>query len=257
MKLFRLILIMVAICLFSTVGFAGEDYTMASGRVLKNAYIVETKPDGVVIDHSTGVMFVKYKKMSEKLRKKLGYDAEKCAKYEEKKRKKKKAKRERNAAAQVKQAQFHKELNVRQGKYKIYELENKIKATELHIKRLKVEIPKLEADSKNFLDKAVSLSSSSSGGYSNSNRGNNIWGGTTSSSRNRNSYRTEVKDRYKVTKAIGEEYSSSKFRLSNYKDELERKTLELDKMKDKLKGLKRKQGVTEGKKPGFLSKIFK
>ena len=250
---------MVAICLFSSVGFAREDYTMASGRVLKNAYVMETKPDGVVVEHSTGVMFVKYSKMSEKLRKKLGYDAEKCAKYEAKKRKKKKSKRKRDAAEQVKNAQFHKELKVRQGKYKVYELENKIKATELRIKRLKAEIPKLEADSKNFLDKAVSLSASGGGGgdNNNSNRSNSIWGSSSSSSRNRNASRTEVKDRFKVTKAIGEEYSSSKFRLSNYKDELERKTLELDKMKDQLKGLKRKQGVAEGKKEGFFSKLFK
>lgn len=255
MKLLKLILIMVVTCLFSSGGFAGEDYTMASGRVLKNAYVMETKPDGVVVAHSTGVMFVKYEKMPEKLRKDLGYDAEKCAKYEARKRKNKKAKRKRAAAEQAKQAQFKKELTVRQGKYKIYELENKIKATELRIKRLKIEIPKLEADSKNFLDKAVSLSSSSNGGYSDSYRGNNIWGGTTSSSRNRNSYRTEVKDRFKAAKAVGEEYSSSKFRLSNYKDELERKTLELGKMKDQLKMLKKEQGAKEGKK-GFFSNIF-
>jgi len=256
MKLFRLILIMVVTSLFCSAGFAGEDYTMASGRVLKNAYVMETKPNGVVVAHSTGVMFVKYKKMPEELRKKLGYDAEKCAKYEAKKRKKKKRKRKKAAAQHAKEAQFHKELKVRQGRYKVYELENKIKATELRIKRLKVEIPKLEADSKNFLDKAVSLSSSSSGGYSSSNRSNNIWGGSSSSSRNRNAYRTEVKDRFKAAKAVGEEYSSSKFRLSNYKDELERKTLELDKMKDQLRMLKRKQGVAEGKKESFFSKIF-
>jgi len=255
MKLFRLILIMVVTSLFCSAGFAKEDYTMASGRVLKNAYIMEKKPDGVVVAHDAGVMFVKYSKMSEDFRKKLGYDAEKCAKYEAKKRKNKKRKRKRDAAKNAKDAKFKKELNVRQGKYKIYDLENKIKATELRIKRLKKEIPKLEADSKNFLDKAVSLSATTSGGYSNSNRGNSIWGSSTSSSRNRNANRTEVKDRFRAAKAVGEEYSSSKFRLSNYKDELERKTLQLDKMKDQLKMLKRKQGRAEGKK-GFFSKIF-
>ncbi len=218
---------------------------------------METKPDGVVVEHSTGVMFVKYSKMSEELRKKLGYDAEKCAKYEAEKLKKKKAKSKRDAAEQVKNAQFHKELKVRQGKYKVYELENKIKATELRIKRLKAEIPKLEADSKDFLNKAVSLSESSDGGNSNNyNRSNSIWGSSSSSSQNRNASRTEVKDRFKAVKAVGEEYSSSKFRLSNYKDELDRKTLELDKMKDQLKGLKRKQGAAEGKKEGFFSKLF-
>ena len=256
MKLFRLILIIVATSLFCSAGFAGEDYTMASGRVLKNAYIVDRKPNGVTVGHSTGVMFVKYKKMSKELRDKLGYDEAKCNKYEERRRKKKKARRERNTAKHAKDVKFRKELKNRQGQYAIYELENKIKSTELRIKRLKIEIPKLEADSKDFLNKAVSLSSSSSGGYSSGNRSNSIWGGTSSSSRNRNTYRTEVKDRFKVTKAIGEEYSTSKFRLSNYKDELERKTLQLDQMKDKLALMKKDKNAKSGKKSGFFSKFF-
>lgn len=256
MKLFRLILIIVATSLFCTAGFAGEDYTMASGRVLKNAYIVERKPNGVVVGHSTGVMFVKFKKMSEAMRKELGYDAAKCNKYEERRRKKKKARRERNAAKRTKHAQFTKELKNRQGQYAIYELENKIKSTELRIKRLKIEIPKLEADSKDFLNKAVSLSSSSSGGYSSSNRGSSIWGSSSSSSRKRSSNRREVKGRQRAVKAIGEEYSSSKFRLSNYKDELERKTLQLDQMKDKLALMKKDKNAKSGKKSGFFSKFF-
>jgi len=257
MKLFRLILITVAACLFSLTGFAKEDYTLPSGRVLKDAYIMERKPNGVTVGHSTGVMFVKYDQMSKELREKLGYDADKCAKYEARVRKNKKAKRKRDAAEQAKNAQFHKELKVRQGRYRINELENKIKATELRIKRLKMEIPKLEEESKDYLNKAVTLSNSSGGGYSSTgNSGGSIWGSSTSSSRNRNAYRTETKDRFKAAKAVGEEYSKSKFRLSNYKDELERKILQLDKMKAELASLKKKQGKTEGKKEGFFSKLF-
>ncbi len=256
MKLFKLILIIVAACLFSVTGFAKQDYTMESGRVLKNAYIMERKPDGIVVAHDCGVMFVKYSKMSEKMRKEFGYDAEKCAKYEAQKRKRKKARRKQAAAEQAKKDQFHKELKVRQDKYKINELENKIKSTELRIKRLKMEIPKLEEESKDYLNKAVSLSGTTSGGYSTVNRGNSIWGSSSSSSRNRNSYRTEVKDRFKAAKAVGEEYSKSKFRLSNYKDELERKILQLDKMKAELAELKKKQSKAEGKKGNFISNLF-
>lgn len=258
MKLFRFILIIVATSLFCTAGFAyeaGDDYTLPGGRVLKNPYIVEKKPNGVVVGHSTGVMFIKYKKLPEGLRKQLGYEPAKSAKYEEKKRKRKKARRERNVLKNAKKAKFNKELKIRRGKYKIYELVNKIKATELRIKRLKLEIPKLEADKNNFLSQAVSLSSGSSsnsgGGFSR----NGLWGGGNSSSK-RSSNRREVKNRFKAVKVIGEEYSSSKFRLSNYKDELERKILNLDKMKDNLRYLKNEQGVKEGKKSGFFSKFF-
>ena len=256
MKLFRLILIIVATSLFCSVGFAGEDYTFPNGRVIKNAYIVEKKNTGVVVGHSTGVMFVKYKKMPEDLRKELGYDPEKAAKYEERMRKRKKARREKTAAKDIKEAKFKKELKIRRGKYRIVELEDKIKTTELRIERLKSEIPKLESDSKTFLNQAVKLSSGS-----NSNNGssgfsrNGLWGGGNSSSK-RSSNRREVKNRFKAVKAIGEEYSSSKFRLSNYKDELDRKTLQLGKMKSQLKKLKREQGIKEGKKSGFFSKLF-
>jgi uncharacterized membrane protein YgcG len=255
MKLFRLILIIVTTSLFSSVGFAGEDYTMSSGRVLKNAYVVETKPNGVVVGHSTGVMFVKYKKLPADISKQLGYDPAKCAKYEEKKRKKKKKRRERNVAKHAKNAKFNKELKIRRGQYRIVELEDKIKSTELRIEFLKTEIPKLESDSKGFLSQAVKLSSVSSGGGNGFSR-NGSWGGGGSSSRVRSSNRREVKSRYKAVSAIGDEYSSSKFRLSNYKDELQRKTLGIDKLKRHLKAFKKEQGVKEGKKEGFFSKIF-
>jgi len=256
MKLFRLILIIVATSIFCNAGFAGENYTFPSGRVIKNAYIIEKKPNGVVVGHSTGVMFVKYKKLPEDLRKKLGYDEAKYNKYNEKKRKKKKASRERNAAKNVKHEKFKKDLKIKRGKYRIRELENKIKETELRIARLKVEIPKLESESKSFMDSAVKLSSVSSNSGGNGFSRNGAWGGGGNSSRSRSSSRREVKSRYKSVKAIGNEYSKSKFSLSNYKDELDKKTLELDKMKDHLAMLKKDQGVKEGKKGNFFSNLF-
>ena len=254
MKLFRLILIIVATSLFCSVGFAGVDYTLPSGRVLENAYIVERKPNGVVVGHSTGVMFVKFSKVSEKLRKELGYDPVKHAKYKERRRKKKKARREHNAVVNAKNAKFKKDLGIKRGKYRIVELEDKIRATELHIKRIKEEIPELKTESKNFLDQAVKLSSVSSGGDNGFSR-NGLWGGG-SSSKKRSSNRREVKDRSKAVKAIGNEYSRSKFTLSNHKDELERKTLALVKMKAHLAVLKKEQGSKEGKKGNFFSNLF-
>lgn len=256
MKLFRLVLIIVATSLFCSAGFAGEDYTFPSGRVIKNAYIVEKKNTGVVVGHSTGVMFVKYKKMNEELRNKLGYDPEKAAKYEERMRKKKKARREHTAVKDAKKAKFNKDLKIRRGQYKIVELENKIKSTEMRIERLKKEIPKLESDSKGFLDKAVNLSSgSSSNNSSNGFSRNGVFGGGSSSAK-RSSSRSEVKNRFRTVRAIGEAYSSSKFRLSNYKDELDRKILQVDRMKAHLKKIKKEQGVKEGKKGGFFSNLF-
>ncbi|MFA7184902.1 MAG: hypothetical protein WC082_08415 [Victivallales bacterium] len=230
--------------------FAGEDYTMPSGRVLKNAYVMERRPNGVTVGHATGAMFVKYDQMSPELRKQLGYDAEKCAKYEAAQHKAKTARRKQQAAKAASDAKFRKELHKRQEKYKITELEDKIKTTELRIKRLKIEIPKLEAASKDYMNKAVSLAGDNSGSTSTFSRGG-VW--SSSSSNNRSANRQATKKRFKAAKAVGEEYSSTKFRLRSYKDELERKIIQLDQMKRQLAQLKKEQS---SKKGGFFSKLF-
>ncbi|MDD5727088.1 MAG: hypothetical protein PHV59_00860 [Victivallales bacterium] len=249
MKIFN-ILTVVAACCFCIAVQALEDYTMPSGRVLRDAYIMERKPDGVVVAHSTGVMFVKYSQMPEKLRKELGYDPEECSEYEKKEQKQKAAAAKRRAAAKAEQAKRDKKIEERRAKYRITELEDKIKATELHIKRLKMEIPQLETESKTYLDDAVKLSSSSGSGTSGYCR-NGFWSSGSIHSNQAN--RTSAKKRFKAASALGDEYSKTKFRLENYKDTLEREILELDKMKRQLKKLKAKQSSKSG---GFLSNLF-
>lgn len=233
-----LALISTVLC---TTAFAKEDYTMPSGRVLRDAYIMERKPDGVVVAHSTGVMFVKYSKMSPEMRKRLGYDEKACAEYEQKKRKHNASVRKRRAAEKAEKAKLDKRLKKRQEQYRITELEDKIKATELHIKRMKAELPELEANSKTYLNDAVKLSSVSSNSGDRTYWRSGTW--SSSSSSNRSSNRSEVKKRYKAVSALGNEYSKTKFRIDNYKDSIERKTLELDKMKRELKRLKKKTKV--------------
>ncbi|MDD5597219.1 MAG: hypothetical protein PHV82_04705 [Victivallaceae bacterium] len=245
---------LMAASLIAFAAFAGEDYTMPSGRVLKNAYVMERKPNGVVVGHETGVMFVKYDQLPEKLSRQLGYDPEKCAGYEQAQRQAKNARQKQQAAKVAADAKFRKELHSRQEKYKIVELEDKIKATEVRIERLKMEIPKLEADSKDYLGKAVELAGDSGGGSTRTFSRGGIW--SSSSTSNRDTNRQDVKKRFKAAKAVGEEYSSTKFRLRSYQDELERKILQLEQMKRQLKQLKKEQGATKEEKDGFFSKLF-
>ncbi|MDD5698464.1 MAG: hypothetical protein PHH77_07585 [Victivallaceae bacterium] len=252
MKLFRFIFLMAA-ALICFAAVAGEDYTMPSGRVLKNAYVMERKPNGVVVGHETGVKFVKYEQMPEKLRKELGYDPEKCAKYEAEERRAEAARQKKQAQKAAEEAEERQELNVRRSKYKITELEDKIKATELHIERLKIEIPQLEANSKDYLNKAVGLASDGGGSEKTFSRGG-IWG--SSSTSNRSANRQEVKSRFKAAQAVGEEYSAIKFRLKNCQDELESKILQLEQMKRQLKQMKKEQETKADKKGGFLSSLF-
>lgn len=253
MKLFRYAFLMTA-GLAGLAAFAGEDYTMPSGRVLRNAYVMERKPDGVVVGHETGVMFVKYDQMPENLSRELGYDPEKCASYEEAQRKAQAAGQKQQAEKAAADAKFRQELHSRQEKYRITELADKIRATEVRIERLKLEIPQLEAESKDYLDKAVSLAGDSGGGSERTFSRGGTWG--CSSTSNRDVNRQDVKKRYKAAKAVGEEYSSTKFRLQSYKDELERKTLELEQMKRQLAQMKKEQDGKESKKEGFFSNLF-
>jgi len=97
----------LALTLLCTTLSAKEDYTMPSGRVLRDAYIMERKPDGVVVAHSTGVMFVKYSQMAPEMRKQLGYDEKACAKDEDKKRKHNAAVRKRQAAEKAEKAKLN------------------------------------------------------------------------------------------------------------------------------------------------------
>ena len=222
----------MAATLICSAALAKEDYTLPSGRVLKNAYVMERKPNGVVVGHETGVMFVKYDQMPEKLRKELGYDSKKCAEYEARERKAKAARKKQQAQKAAAKAKLSKEMDIRRGKYKITELEDKIKATELRIKRLKLEIPQLETDEKNYLNKAVGLAGDNSGEKDRVFTRGGAWGSSSTSTHQAN--RQEIKSRFNAAKAVGEEYSSTKFRLSSYKDELERKILQLDQMKRQL-----------------------
>jgi hypothetical protein len=113
MNLSKNILLTLAITFAAFTGFAGEDYTLPSGRVLKNAYIMERKPDGVTVGHSTGVMFIKYKDMPVELRKKLGYDKKEYDDYEKRKREAQKAQQKYSAKKRAEEAKIHKEREAR------------------------------------------------------------------------------------------------------------------------------------------------
>jgi hypothetical protein len=115
----------------------------------------------------------------------------------------------------------------------------------------------MEEDSKTYLNDAVKLSSESSDSVSGSGFWRNgYW--SSSNSRAEHASRTEVKKRYKAVEAIGDEYSKTKFRLENSKDTLEKEILDLDKMKRRLKELKKEQ-KSKGKeksKGGLFSSLF-
>lgn len=211
-----------------------EDYTMPSGKVLKNAYVMETKPNGVVVWHDNGVMFVKYSKMPASLKKELGYNPEKYAAYEKKVRLyKKRLAKKRNAAIKRKR-----DLKIRFKKSKINELKDEIITYEMRIKFLKREIPKLEAEVEKHYNTAskmatVKMATSDNTSYAPIGSYGVIMGRSNITSTNRR----EVRNRQQAMKLIADEYSRAKFKLANYKQELEEKSFVLIKLKAKLKEL--------------------
>ncbi|MCP3966293.1 MAG: hypothetical protein GY750_09080 [Lentisphaerae bacterium] len=222
-----------------------DELNLPDGRILKHPYIMNKTPNGVVVAHDEGAKFIKYKDMPPEIAKKLSYKPQKAKKYE----KKLKKYHQQEAAKKAKEAEAKKKYDaqykVRMQKYKITELEKKIQQYKIRIKRLEYEIPRLEKERDKLRNEAVNLSQpsgNSSGTY--------FWRGGFVS--NNSSRRSENRKRYKVVKSLGDGFSKTSFRLEDYKDELEKKILELDQMEKHLAELKKKNG----KKSGFLSNLF-
>jgi hypothetical protein len=64
----------------------GKEIVLASGRVLKNAYIISRTPAGLNIGHETGVVFVPFSEMSKERQKKYNYDPKKAQEYLERRK---------------------------------------------------------------------------------------------------------------------------------------------------------------------------
>ena len=85
--------IMAALLLFAgTAVFAAEPdksaktqtVTLRSGKVLEDAYILDKKPNGIMLAYKDGCMFVKFSDMPLEYQKAFGYDPIKSARYEKK-----------------------------------------------------------------------------------------------------------------------------------------------------------------------------
>ena len=57
-------------------------YTLPNGKILENPYVISQKPDGVLVGHKYGVIFVKFSDLPADIQKKFNYDPAKAAEYE-------------------------------------------------------------------------------------------------------------------------------------------------------------------------------
>ena len=61
-----------------------HDITLKSGKVLKDAVILDKKPNGVTFGYKDGASFVRFSDMPEKAQKYFNYNPEEAEKYEKK-----------------------------------------------------------------------------------------------------------------------------------------------------------------------------
>lgn len=206
---------MVAFCI---AGHA-KIYTLPNGKVLEDPYVIGQRPDGLDVGHKYGAMFVKFTDLPVEIQKKYNYDPEKAAEYE----KEQKALKEKidadNKKKQAEMAAMQEQVQKNLQNWKTDQLGQEIQKTKIRIEFLKTEIPKLEQEYNNYLNKTTELagknvSGNTTGGYA--------WDGGYVMTSSYSGDRSEDTKR-KAISMIGDEFSDVKKKLNSYKKELETK----------------------------------
>lgn len=126
-----------------------KDIMLQTGKVLKNAYVLDKRPNGLSVAHDDGVMFIHFSDMPLEMQKKYNYNPIKAAAYERDLQKSRKAAEKaemdrkadqeeavRKAAARMKdQAIFKKRQRIKELELQIDELKRKTSAMDRNIER--------------------------------------------------------------------------------------------------------------------------
>ena len=219
------------LCALSAATVSAKNYKLPNGKVLVDPYVISQRPDGLEVGHKSGVLFVKFKNLPKEIQKKYGYDPTKAAAYEKQQTEAKRKFDAKKRAEAARKEQMRREVNQNLFKASVERLEQDIRKTELRIKFLKEEIPRLNKEADKLLDKATNLAGKkvSSGPR----RVDYGWDGGYVVTGGRNSRAENTKKR--TVKKLGEEYYSVKRKITKYQKELEQKQLSLARMKKNYK----------------------
>ncbi|GEM_PF-3091872 len=110
-----------------------KNLVLPTGKVLKHAYILSRKPNGITIAYDDGVQFFRFSEMPESFQRLFNYDAKKCKAFE-----KEVSEAEAKAAAEEakrkeKEAIAMKKAEERHNEKQIFEQRQKIKKYELEL----------------------------------------------------------------------------------------------------------------------------
>ena len=121
-----------------------HDITLNSGKVLKDAYVLDKKPNGVTFGHKDGCTFVRFSDMPEGARKYFNYDPDKAASYEKKMEDQKKANQKAAEKQKAKEKQQQAERDQRNKERRIAQQEQTVRKLELQLEEAKKELDTMD-----------------------------------------------------------------------------------------------------------------
>ena len=121
-----------------------HDVTLKSGKVLKDAYILDKKPNGITFGYKDGATFVRYTDMPEKYQKYFNYDPEAAASYEKKIENQKKANQKAMEKQKAKEQKQQTEQAQRNKERRIAQQEQTVRKLELQLEEAKKKLQNTE-----------------------------------------------------------------------------------------------------------------
>ena len=112
-----------------------QSVTLRSGKVLKDAYILDKKPNGVTVAYKDGAMFIPFSDMPLEYQQKFGYDPIKSARYENKIREQKKSAQKEEEARKEKEAKRKVDDDKRFKDRRLMEQQQKVRRLELELEQ--------------------------------------------------------------------------------------------------------------------------
>lgn len=143
--------ILAALLFAGTAVFAAEttkvekhDITLNNGKVLKDAYILDKKPNGITFGHKEGCTFVRFSDMPEGAQKYFNYDPNKAASYEKKIEDQKKANQKAAEKQKAKEKQQQAERDQRNKERRINQQEQTVRKLELQLEEARKRLQNTE-----------------------------------------------------------------------------------------------------------------
>ncbi len=121
-----------------------HDVTLKSGKVLKDAYVLDRKPNGITFGYKDGCSFVRFTDLSEKVQKYFNYDPEEAANYEKKMEAQKKANQKAAEKQKAKEQKQKAEQDKRNKERRIEQQEQTVRKLELQLEEAKKRLSTME-----------------------------------------------------------------------------------------------------------------